>query len=491
MKTINKYLKEIESVNATGIATELSYYPVLNTLIKDMGRKDIQIIDDAKKQEAGKPDFTILAENGDTIGYIEAKTLWADLKQLEKTKQIRTYITTFPNFIFTNFHEFRLYSKGVLVSQMSLQDNGLIEDVTKARTTDFTKMINRFLSKTTPVETEVKIIAELLATITKDTLRPAIEERLKKEIGKESGELYGAYTDFKENLLHDLTNEQFVDMYAQTITYGLLTAKMNHVSGEFNRDTAVRDIPKEFGVLHSVFKFIATDKLPAKIEAAIDDIVDVLNRTDPANVMTRYYSEKRGKEWFIHFYETFLDKYNPEERRRMGVYYTPDSVVSYITRSVNSILKNSFGKEIGFGNTSVEVLDPSTGTMSFLASACQLAIDEKKNANGDGMIDEFIHDHVLKHFYGYELMMTPYALAHLKMKSLLDKNNYSLDLPRSRILLVNALDAGNLRTKQSNLSDIGRSVSNEAKCAHKINNRDEIIAVVGNPPYSSKKSVND
>jgi len=100
------------------------------------------------------------------------------------------------------------------------------------------------------------------------------------------------------------------------------------------------------------------------------------------------------------------------------------------------------------------------------------------------MIDEFIHDHVLKHFYGYELMMTPYALAHLKMKSLLDKNDYSLGLPRSRILLVNALDAGKLRTEQSDLSDIGRSVSKEARCAYKVNKRDEIIAVIGNPPYS-------
>ena len=485
MNTIKKYLGELEKIKSTGIDTEISYYHALHTLIQEIGGKDIQIIDDAKKQEAGKPDFTILAANGDTIGYIEAKAPGADLKSIEKTKQIRKYITTFPNFIFTNFHEFRLYYKGTLVIQTSLQDGGLLKELTKSRESDFSKLINRFLSKTIPVETEVKIIAERLASITKDTLKPAIGDQLKSEIIIESGELYGAYTDFKENLLHDLTDKQFVDMYAQTITYGLLTAKMYHDDGEdgiFNRKNALFDIPNNFGVLHAIFKFIATDNLSAEIEAAIDEIINTLIQTNPGRVLRRYYDEDKGKEWFIHFYETFLVEYNREERKTRGVYYTPDAVVSYITRSVNSVLKKRFDKKLGFGDTGVRVLDPAAGTLSFIADACQIGINEMKKAAGDGVIDDFIKNHILKRFYGFELMMTPYVLGHLKMKMLLDENKYPLSSERVNLFLTNTLDPR--PGVQSNLTEIGKALGEEAACVDKVRAKKPILAVIGNPPYS-------
>jgi type I restriction-modification system DNA methylase subunit len=375
-----------------------------------------RIISDAKKQVAGKPDFTILAKNGDLIGYIEAKKPGTNLESIENTSQIERYKGAFQNFILTDFHKFRLYYNGKLVSEVDIDDGQLVADETKSKGRKFDSLINRFMSKTISVETEVNVIANLLAGITKDTLKPAIDKRLATEINIESGELYSAYTDFKINLLHDLTTDQFVDMYAQTITYGLLTAKMNHQDdATFDRKNALFDIPKGFGVLHAVFKFIATDDMPAEIEAAIDEIVLILIRTDPGRVLKRYFDDDQGKDWFIHFYETFLAEYNAKERKVRGVYYTPDSVVSYITRSVNDVLKTRFNKDMGFGDDDVRVLDPAVGTASFITSACQIGIDEMKASRGDGMIDGFIKNHILKRFYGFELMMTPYVLGHLKM----------------------------------------------------------------------------
>lgn len=485
MKAIKKYLKELEKIESTGIETEISYYHPLHTLIEEMGGKDVQVIDDAKKQEAGKPDFTILAANGDTIGYIEAKAPGTDLKSKEKTPQIKKYIATFPNFIFTNFHEFRLYYKGTLVSQTSLQDGGLVAEITKKRDADFSKLLNRFLSKTIPVETEVKIIAEQLAAITDKNLKRAIAEQLKNEIEAKAGELYGAYTDFQVNLLHDLTEEQFVDMYAQTITYGLLTAKMHHddgEDGEFNRKNALFDIPESFGVLHAIFQFIATGGQSGGIETAIDEIIGILIQTNPGRVLRRYYDEGQGKDWFIHFYETFLHEYNSKERKTRGVYYTPEPVVSYITRSVNHILKEEFGKELGFGDTGVRVLDPAAGTLSFITSACRIGIDEMKDAAGDGAIDGFIKNHILKRFYGFELMMTPYVLGHLKMKTLLDENGYPLSTERVNLFLTNTLDTR--PGVQSHLTPIGVALEKEAVCVDKVRSKKPILAVIGNPPYS-------
>ena len=484
MKAIKKYLKELEKIESTGIDTEISYYHPLHTLIREMGGKDVQVIDDAKKQMAGKPDFTILAANGDTIGYVEAKAPGTDLKSKEKTSQLKKYIATFPNFIFTNFHEFRLYYKGTLVSQTSLQDGGLVAEVTKNREADFSKLLNRFLSKTIPVATEVKIIAELLAEVTKETLKPAIASQLERELAAGVGELYGAYKDFRSNLLHDMTEEQFVDMYAQTITYGLLTAKMQYSDGVFDRKNALFDIPKGFGVLHAIFKFIATDDLSDEMEAAIDEIVGILVQTNPERILLYHYVDDEGEDWFIHFYETFLSKYNQAERKHRGVYYTPDAVVSYITRSVNRILKEKFGKDMGFGDVGVRVLDPSAGTLSFITSACRLGIDKMVASTGDGVIDGFIKNHILKHFYGFELMMTPYVLGHLKMFALLSENAYQLSTERINLFLTNTLDTSH--GTQSHITPIGVALEKEAECVRDVRAKTPILAIIGNPPYQSR-----
>ena len=517
MKEINDYIGSINWLRTQSV-TEQSYYRPLSIMVEKLGGSGIHVIEEAKTQEAGRPDFTVLAENGDTIGYIEAKTPKSDLIRAENTEQLKRYLITFPNLILTDFYTFRLYSKGSLEYETTLEDGGLFEDISKDRENNFLKLISVFLSKTTSADAEVKTIAEQLAWFSKNVLKPSIMNRLIIDIdtfytkhsedidnrgiyavcidfASDVSYLYGAYIDFKAALIHDLDEERFVDMYVQTITYGLLTAKMLHddTEGEFNRKSALFDIHKGFGVLHTIFKFIATDDLSDDVESSIDDIVDILVRTNPGRVLNRYYVEDRGEDWFVQFYETFLSEYNPEERKKRGVYYTPDKVVSYITRSVNILLKKRFCKELGFGDISVEVIDPASGTLSFLASACQLAIKEKKIVDGDGMINEFIRDHVLKHFYGYELMMTPYVLGHLKMKSLLGENGYSLTTERSRLLLVNALDVKGIEQAEvSNswvpLSDIGRALIAESRCAVRIHDRKEIIAVIGNPPYSGISS---
>ena len=479
---ITGYRSAIRDKN-TPDASEMTFYPPFESFMSEITNNINVITQPNEKNSTNKPDFKLLTKDNKLVGYIEAKRP-GDLLD-DTTEQIQRYIKAYSNFIFTDFNTFKLYVNHEQVDSVILGQETIGGPSYDVR---FSNLMGRFLSKTISVETEVNTIAKLLADITKDTLRPAIDKRLRKEITQESGELYGAFTDLKSNLLHDLTEDQFVDMYAQTITYGLLAAKMYHDDDSvFDRKVALFDVPKSFGVLHAIFKFIATDNLPKKIESAMDEIIGILNLIDLHRILKKYYDEDRGKDWFVHFYETFLGEYDPKTRKSKGVYYTPDAVVGYITRSVNEILKTEFDKELGFGNADVNVLDPAVGTASFITSACQIGINEIKKSKGDGMVDGHIEDHILKHFYGFELMMTPYVLGHLKIKTMLNDNDYSKPVERINLFLGNTLDNA---FEQGTVieSDIGRSVVENAKCIKRIKTKETILAVIGNPPYSGTTS---
>ena len=147
----------------------------------------------------------------------------------------------------------------------------------------------------------------------------------------------------------------------------------------------------------------------------MDDIAEVLAVADAPGILSHYYHEGKGRDPIVHFYETFLAEYDPDERERRGVYYTPEPVVSYIVRSLHSLLKTEFEKHDGLASDGVTLLDPAAGTMTFVAQAVRQAVTEFENNYGSGGRTDFIRSHVLKNFYALELMMAPYAVGHLKM----------------------------------------------------------------------------
>jgi predicted helicase len=143
----------------------------------------------------------------------------------------------------------------------------------------------------------------------------------------------------------------------------------------------------------------------------VDDIAEVLAVADVGEILHRFFHEGKGADPIVHFYETFLKHYDPKERERRGVYYTPEPVVSYIVRSLHAILKEKFGKSDGLAANGVTLLDPAAGTMTFIAKATQVAVEEFVSKYGEGSRESFLHDHVLQNFYAFELMMAPYAVA--------------------------------------------------------------------------------
>ncbi|MBI4746750.1 MAG: N-6 DNA methylase, partial [Deltaproteobacteria bacterium] len=222
--------------------------------------------------------------------------------------------------------------------------------------------------------------------------------------------------------------------------------------------------------------------LPKQMEWIIDDISEVLAVTDVKKLLHRYFHEGKGKDPIIHFYETFLAEYDPKARERRGVYYTPEPVVSYIVRSVNKILKEEFERKDGLATETVTVLDPAAGTLTFLAEAASLAVNEFADKYGKKGKEGFIRDHILKNFYAFELMMAPYAIGHIKMSFLLEELGYRLtEDERCKLYLTNTLEMEEL--EQTELPGMA-SLSEESHLAGRVKKEQPILAIIGNPPYS-------
>jgi len=488
------YLKRIFDTAQHGDAREESYYSGLEELIKNyaesVGKKKTHTTTLPKKTEAGNPDFRIWDGRQHIIGYIEAKPPTEDnLDYIEETEQLKRYRHTFPNLILTNFFEFRLYRDGQLIERVQVARPFIVHKLKTVppveKAPEFLNLLEQFFAFSLPKSYSAKTLAIELAKRTRFLKDQVIAEELKEEAEKGSGHILGFYEAFQKHLISGLTKEDFADLYAQTITYGLFAARTRSENG-FSRKLAFDCIPPTIGILRDVFRFISMGDLPQRMEWIVDDISQVLAVADVKQILHIYFHEGKGKDPIIHFYETFLAEYNPAERERRGVYYTPEPVVSYVTRSLHMILKEYFNRADGFATKSVTVLDPAGGTLTFPAEASKLAVDEFVEKYGCGGRSSFIEHHILKNFYAFELMMASYAVGHLKMSFLLEELGYHLKKEdRFKLYLTNTLEMEELA--QSKLPGMS-SLAEESQLAGKVKKETPILVILGNPPYSGHSS---
>ncbi|MFH1927235.1 MAG: type ISP restriction/modification enzyme [Chloroflexota bacterium] len=490
---LTHYFKAITDVARQGDAREESFYSCLEALLQQVaastGRSEVHVTTLPKKTEAGNPDFRVWNGQDRIIGYIEAKKPSEEnLDHVEATEQLKRYRQTFPNLILTNFFEFRLYRDGQLVDRVLaarpfvLHQLGSVPPVEKGD--DLFKLLEQFFSFSLPRSYTAESLAVELAKRTR-FLRDVVADELREEQVKEQGVLLGFYEAFQRYLIANLTLEDFADLYAQTITYGLFAARTRAGNG-FNRRTAFHNIPRTIGILRDVFQFVSLGDLPRQIEWLVDDISEVLALTDAGGILDRFYHEGKGSDPIVHFYETFLAEYDPKERERRGVYYTPEPVVSYIVRSLHKLLKEKFGRTEGLASEGVTLLDPAAGTMTFVARACQEAVREFEVKYGAGGREDFIREHILKNFYAFELMMAPYAVGHLKMSFFLEELGHRLSSDeRFQFYLTNTLEMEEL--EQTHLPGMA-SLAQESRLAGEVKKQRPILVILGNPPYSGHSS---
>ena len=488
------YLKTLFAVLSQGDAREESFYPALARLFtdcaQDYGRTDVCITAQPKKTEGGNPDFRVWDGKQHIIGYIEAKRPGEEnLQVISESEQLKRYRHTFPNLILTNFTEFRLYRNGDLVDSVQIARPFIVTKLGQVppleHKEEFLDLLTKFLLFSLPKLYSPESLATELAVRTRHLRDQVVARELEEETNKGRGDLLGFYEAFQEYLIGGLKLEDFADLYAQTITYGLFAARVRS-KGDFTRRAAFDAIPHTIGILRDLFRFISLGDPPPSLEWIVDDIAEVLAIADVGEILHRFFHEGKGADPIVHFYETFLKKYDPKERQRRGVYYTPESVVSYIVRSLHQILKDKFAKPDGLAADGVTLLDPAAGTMTFIAKAAQVAVDEFVQKYGEGSRESFLHDHVLENFYAFELMMAPYAIGHLKMSFFLEELGYKLK-PEERVkfYLTNTLEMEEL--EQSRLPGFS-ALAEESRLAGKVKKETPILVILGNPPYSGISS---
>ncbi|MCB5272209.1 MAG: N-6 DNA methylase [Candidatus Cloacimonetes bacterium] len=487
---LTKYLSDLQKIIDWGDAREESFYHCLKDLLETYAREnriakcEVTIL--PKATEAGNPDFRIWDGKNHITGYIEAKKPEQyNLESISVSEQLKRYLGTFPNLILTNFYEFWLYQHGDFVCSATIASAINATQMRKApplsQIDEFEALFDRYFSFSLPAITDPKSLANALAKRTRFLRDEIIAIELAEEEKQGRKVLLGFYESFKKLLINNLTLDQFADLYAQTLTYGIFAARTRS-TGEFNRELIHKYIPNTLGILKSIFKFISYEEPPKALEVLIDDIAEILCVTDIQQILHKYYQEGKGSDPIIHFYETFLSEYDPSLREKRGVYYTPEPVVGYIVRSIHSLLKSHFGLADGLASPEVTILDPAAGTLTFPAEAIKVAISEHSEKYGSGGIHKLIKEHILPHFHAIELMMAPYTVGHLKISYLLAEHGYEMaDDERFKLYLSNTLEPD---TPMQTELPITHDISEECALANKVKHQDPILVIMGNPPYS-------
>ena len=477
------YLSNIFAKAKTGEAGERTYYSTLEEFLEKF-HEGSQTIVEPRNSAVGIPDFKVQTGKGLLVGYVEAKDLGRDLDRLSKGEheQIDKYKKEYPKLIVTNFIEFRLYENGeqvdsVVVTQPITIKIGtpVLDNEGRAR-----GLFERFYSTTIQQVHTAKRLSELLAHKTR-VLRGLIREEIDLTNDEET-ETEKLLETFKKTLKPDMTPAIFSDMYAQTIAFGLFVARINSDHQEFTRHSAHSLIPHSIPLFKKVFWILSGQEVPQHIKWQVDEIAEILANTKIEKITEEFFSHGKGRDPIIHFYETFLSEYDAKQREQLGVYYTPQPVVSYITRSINKILKKNFGKKEGFADTSVITLDPAAGTLTFQADAITIAKHEFETSHGTGGWEALVKSHILKNFYAFEILMAPYAVGHLKISLLLKENGYQMqENDRFPLYLTNTLDMSKFQPQQALLAE---EISKESEVAYEIKKNTPVLVVMGNPPYS-------
>ncbi len=504
------YLSAIEKDYQSGQATEYTYRGALKALLEALDA-NVSARNEPKHIKCGAPDYMI-ERNNLTIGYIEAKDIDISLDKVEKDEQLKRYLRALDNLILTNYLEFRWYVQGEkrMTARLATPRTDRRLRLDKEGAVAVEEILRSFLEQSAePIRKPHELAKRMarLAHMIRDIITTAFEQRIA------SRNLQDLYQAFQDVLLPELKAAEFADMFAQTMAYGLFAARYNHTqSRPFRRDDAAREIPRTNPFLRRLFGAIAGPDLDDEpFVGFVDKLAQVLAFTDMEAVLADFGKHTRQEDPIVHFYETFLIQYDPKLRELRGVYYCPEPVVSYIVRSVDHLLREHFDCPDGFadtnivshsyvdkdGNERVEdvprvlVLDPATGTGTFLYHVIALIRENYQQMGNAGMWSSYVRQHLLQRLFCFELLIAPYAMAHLKLGMQLA----SVDLPEAEratwaydfttderlgIYLTNTLDEALKRSQVL----FGSYISDEANEAARVKQGYPVMVVLGNPPYS-------
>ncbi|MFA4853653.1 MAG: type ISP restriction/modification enzyme, partial [Bacteroidales bacterium] len=505
----------------TGISTEHSYRGDLQNLLESIAT-DVLITNEPTHIDCGAPDY-ILTKKNIPVGYIEAKDIGADLNSKNYKEQFDRYRASLSNLIFTDYLNFQLYRDGEFVLSIAIariENNKIVGIPQKYEEfqnliKDFAAHIGQTIKSAEKLSKMMAGKARMLASVIENALKNDDADLQNTAHEAENNSLRDQLTAFKQVLIHDITQKEFADIYAQTIAYGMFAARFHDPTLEtFSRQEAAELIPKSNPFLRKLFQYVAGYDLDDRLKWIVEALVDIFRATDVAALLKNFGKATQQNDPIIHFYETFLGEYDPKLRKARGVWYTPEPVVNFIVRAVDDILKTEFGLPQGLADTckikikqkivtkatadqrsklkeveveqevhKVQILDPACGTGTFLAEIIKHIY--KKFEGQQGIWSRYVDEHLIPRLNGFEILMASYAMAHLKLDLLLANTGYKPQKDqRFKIYLTNSLEEHHPDTGTL----FANWLSSEANEANYVKRDTPVMVVLGNPPYSVSSS---
>lgn len=517
MSAASEYISEVAKLHASGDSTEYTYRTAFETYLATVFMKEegYSVRHERSTGDSNKPDFIVL--KGDVpVLYIEVKKPGEDLDKIEKSNQAKRYFG-YTNLVISDYIEFRFYRNGKRYSEEPIHlatFNKTHSHIIPCHGQEqyLRDTLRDFITTQKEPISSGRHLAEIMGGKAR-RIRANVVAFLESESDKKD-ELERMRCFIKQHLIAEFSTDDFADMYAQTLVYGLFAARYNDDKLEtFSRQEARDLIPATNPFLKSFFDHISGSTFPRRLELIVDELCEVFTHADVKTLMEEYFKQTNlfGEEHdapdpVIHFYEDFLHEYDSTKKMEMGVFYTPLPVVRFIVRGIDGLLKREFSIHDGLADTEtieqtimraddtgkrksdkqtvprVQLLDVAVGTGTFLNETIK-HIHAAKSANV-GRWPSYVNEQLLPRLHGFELMMASYTIAHLKLAMTLKQTGADSFTHRLGVYLSNTLDYPHNVPLTDSLFGAAASIAEESKRASAVKNEKPIMVVMGNPPYS-------
>ncbi|EIZ1635904.1 N-6 DNA methylase [Campylobacter coli] len=497
MDIFKKYTSEIQAIFEGKNYNEHSFRTCFENLLNELKPKEVKIIHEPKSEKGQgsiRPDFKTyklidkekeLSYNH-LVGFIECKNLDVDLNLHLKGKQLSKYLQISPNIIFTNYKRFILFSFEKVVFDIDLLDDKL--DLKEENISIFRNLLKAYFDDNS---TTIKSKQELVKVLSTQSfyLSNALKISFDESDANSSFKRFFRKTKdtFKNIEKIDLKDEEFCDILAQAIVYGIFVSYIENDDYDLEKipiENFISFLPSTFRTLSEFVYFaIPSFSLPQDIKYTLENIKKTLSLIDKIALCKILNQDLESVS--IYLYEDFLKAYDDlratQKRKEGGVFYTPKSVVDMIVSSLDELLKTKLNKNKGFNDQGVKVLDFATGTGSFLASVFEKIISKESEV----FKNEAIKNKFLKDIYGFELSFVPYIVARLKLGQILRKNGFvNFSDADFQIFLNNTLDLEKIANFDMFMPL--ENLDTEWKKARDIKHSQDLLVILGNPPYNAK-----
>lgn len=475
---------------------------LLNAFAAAAGGGKIVIQHEPKRvADKGAPDFKVRRQ-GMILGYVETKQVGENLDRVLKSEQIARYRSLSENIVLTDYLHFAWINKDgirreTLCYATDLENPKFRPDAERAAAV--ARLLEGFFSTAPEGIGRAQQLALALATRSR-LLRDYLgEELVRQERAHREGRLFGLFQIFRDQVFNELTLSEFADAFAQMLAYGLFLARLNSDSHPVTLHNARQYVPGSFRLIRELVDFLSEleQNEYREVRWVVEEVLSIVNGLDLAAIHEDLSFRRRRaisrkvraadeeehrlfeRDPFIYFYEDYLKAYDAATRKGRGVYYTPPPVVNFIVRAVDDILKDSFDIRDGLADHNrVTVLDFACGTGTFLLEVFQRIFDNVGGADS-GRADLVVREHFLKNIYGFEYLIAPYTIAHLKLSQYLRDQKHPLkDDERLQVFLTNTLEPVE---PLKNL--LLPAVTAEVEAAQAVKEK-PILVITGNPPYS-------